>query len=156
MYIKKRPRLVGVKNKIRHSSSWDGTLRTLKAEYIMKVLKPKNAKDLAAKLKRRRNKSAMVMSDKIYPFLYNCKPLVDFVKKNRPDEEDKKYWNYWITAISSIDINADLWKLFPTWKKKYPAKGHTIVMGTKVMKSGWHDSVREFEKEMSRLKPLYK
>jgi len=144
-HTRKKRTLVGVNNRIKHISDWDGTLRTYKAEYVWKKLKPKNAVDLANKLWALRNPNAKTIYDPIYPFFYGCKKLVDFVKRNKPN---KKLWNYYITEIDSVDLNADLWKLFPAWRKKYPAKGYSIVFGTKVMEGGWHDAVREFERTM--------
>jgi len=138
--------LVGVQNRIGHISDWDGTLRTLKAEYVMKRLAPKDAKDLARKLKEKKNKRYKTIYDKEYPFLTRCRQLVKFVRINR--QNDEEFWNLWITHIDPVDINADLWKLFPEWRERYPSRGYKtvpyIIGAGKIMDGGWHDAVSDF------------
>jgi len=135
-------------NKIKHFSEWDGTRRTYRAEYILKRYNPKTAKEIAKILYEGMNQECKTIYDVQYPMFLKDKNLVKYVTESRPESPD--WHNYYITHVDMVDINADLWKLSPTLRKRYPSK-KKMFMGTDIG-AGWHNQMKDVSKEISRLR----
>lgn len=143
------------RNLIKHTSDWDGTLRSYKAEYILHRFNPTNAQDIVDILETEVNPQWNNIYDKKFPMFERIPKLVDYVQKRAKGKDVEKYHNSWITGIDTTDIVADLWKLSPTLQHIYPSKPRehpeSWVFGTYIG-SGWHDLRKDVEKEMRRRK----
>jgi len=142
------------RNLIGHSSDWDGTLRSYKAEQFLEQREPKTAEDIARFLAYEKNKDFHAPSGKgkldwpiyrvEYPFFLKNKNLEKYVKANG------KYKDFEMnnrTHVDDIDFVATIWNLSPHFQKKYPEEGKKF--------SGWHDLRRDVgyhESKFLRLK----
>ncbi|MBD3245116.1 MAG: hypothetical protein GF335_03935 [Candidatus Moranbacteria bacterium] len=120
-------------NLIKHISDEDGTLRSAKACYIIKEFNPDNATELAEIILNNINRNSDTIYHARVPMFYNNKKLVKYVESFTAS----RWINYHITKLDTIDLPADMCKLSPKFKKRYP--------GDK-----WHDAVREFESRLHK------
>ena len=141
------------RNLIGHGFDWDGTLRSYKAEYIINKFDPTNAYDIVDILESEVNPLWNDIYDQQFPMFYNNDEFVNYVDERAG--KDNKFRNYYITNIDRTDIVADMWKLSPKLQQIYPSKPredpNNWVFGTYIG-AGWHDLLKEVEKEMRNRK----
>lgn len=130
-------------NKIGHASDWDGTLRSHKALYAIKRFNPKNASDIARIWIEERNRPADIYQVQFPMFLEN-EALTSFVYKNLNDQAHDRFVDYYITHWDLTDSVADLWKLSPILKMKYP--GHVQMFSGVNIGAGWQEILRDVRK----------
>ena len=143
-------------NRIQHFSDWDGTLRTYKAEYVIRRFQPKYGEDMARIWKEQENRECKTIYCVDFAMFLEIPELVEFVKagretitaqrlpwmKSTPEENDK-WFNYYVTHWDIIDACADTWKLSPRLKRNYPSHFQWF-MGSDIGE-GWHAYVHEMQ-----------
>jgi len=141
-------------NRIGQVSDWDGTLRTYKAEYMLRQFQPRFGEDMARIWEEQQNFGCKTIYDVQFPIFLEIPELAEFVNAGRDtgtftgiraDDivHNREWYSYYMTHWDLVDACADTWHLSPALKRNYPST-FKWFWGADIGE-GWHNYLHETE-----------